>query len=293
MRHSFRVLVIATAISLAACTGDSGPDIPEPTLAFEVVSKDITLQPGGEETFCYYFSTPNDTTLHISKWVSEMTPGSHHMIYFTNLGTQPADGTIDDCNFDSLPLPVYGAQTPLNEVAFPTDDGKGFPLAQNIDPKTPGFFQMHYLNGTDAPLTAHVTLRAYALPDTIVPPHATNHVERATCDVVDGKFWSMTSHSHKQSVATAVKDGASMVFQSVDWEHPGSERWEAPTFHQFSSGQVTWECTYNNNGTNANRTITSGQSARTDEMCMATGYYFPGRGTKGCVFNNGQCQCLL
>jgi hypothetical protein len=239
-----------------------------------------------------------------------MTPGSHHMIYFANVGAASVpDGTIDDCSFDSIPLPVYGAQTPFNEVAFPTDDGKGFPLAQNIDPKTSGFFQMHYLNSTDAPLTAHVTLRAYALPDTVeytrtdlygtynaditIPPHATNHVESATCDVVEGKFWSMSTHSHKQSVATAVKDSSAMVFESLDWEHPGSARWEAPTFQQFSSGRVTWECTYNNTGDNANQTITSGQSARTDEMCMATGYYFPGRGTKGCVFNNGECTCLL
>jgi hypothetical protein len=50
---------------------------------------------------------------------------------------------------------------------------------------------------------------------------------------------------------------------------------------------------YNNTGDNAGRTITSGQSAKTHEMCMATGYYSPALGPKGCLMNDGECTCLL
>jgi hypothetical protein len=198
---------------------------------------------------------------------------------------------------------------PHAEVAFPDDDGMGKPLAQEIPAGSQGYFQMHYLNTSDTALTVDVTLSAYALkPGTVytktdlfatynndisIPPGATNYTVSATCDTVLGKFWSMSSHSHKQSVATAIAEDGNMVFQSTDWEHPGSQEWRAPSFYQFQSGHLTWSCTYNNTGTNAANTIVAGPSAQTNEMCMATGYFFPATGPKGCVMSGGQCRCLL
>jgi hypothetical protein len=183
------------------------------------------------------------------------------------------------------------------------------PLGQDIAPNTAGYFQVHYVNASDQPLVANVSLQAFALPegteytrtdlfgtynnDIVIPPHATNMVVSATCGVVDGKFWSMSTHSHKQSVATAVKEGANTVFSSTDWEHPGMLRFDAPAFYQFSSSELTWECTYSNVGDNADTTVRAGQSARTNEMCMATGYYFPANGPKGCFMSGGECTCLL
>ncbi|MEO8704860.1 MAG: hypothetical protein ABI867_32710 [Kofleriaceae bacterium] len=294
---------------LAAC-GGGGDDPPvNDTPVIEIVSTDITLQPGDEKTFCFYFHTANTETVAINKWVSEMSPGSHHMIYFSNLGSQPPDGTVDECSFnDVIPLPVYGTQIPHEEVDFPTDDGEGLPLAQDITASTAGFFQMHYLNSTDQPLTAHVELKAFALPktteytqtdlfatynnDIAIPPHATDFKVAATCDVVQGKFWSISTHSHKQTTATKITDSADMVFQSTDWEHPGTKRFDEP-FFSFASNTISWECTYSNTGDNAENTVRAGQSARTNEMCMATGYYFPANGPKGCFMSGGTCQCLL
>jgi len=301
-------------LTLAACgtnSPGSGDDVVvDDTPAFEITSQDVTLQPGDEKTFCFYFHTPNTATVAIAKWVSDLATGSHHMIYFTNLlGSQPADGTVDECNLggNTAPVPVYGTQIPHEEVIFPTDDGKGLPLAQNIDPNTAGFLQMHYLNGTDAAITAHVSLKAFALPadtvytrtdmfatynnDIAIPPHATGFKVSASCPVTPGKFWSMSTHSHKQTVATAVQDGSDMVFTSTDWEHPGVKRFD-PSFYQFAGGNITWSCTYDNVGDNADTTVVAGQSARTNEMCMSTGYFFPATGPKGCIFSGGQCFCL-
>ena len=72
-----------------------------------------------------------------------------------------------------------------------------------------------------------------------------------------------------------------MVFESADWEHPGAKEMDSP-FYSFQSGKLTYECTYDNA---SNRTITTGESAATDEMCMASGYYFPSNTPKFC-FNN-------
>ena len=283
--------------------------------AFEIVTKDAMLAPGDQITYCYYFHTPNTSEVLINKWVSDMTPGSHHAILFMNPGgSQPPDGTLDtnNCgglNGTSAPVWTFATQTPHQEELLPTDDGEGKPLAQKIAPGAPAFFQLHYLNATDQPIAAHIDLKAFALPagaaytqtdayvtynnDISIPPHATGKTVTATCPLPQGvKFWTVSTHSHKQSVATDVKDGTSAVFQSTDWEHPGSQNWMAKPFYTFTATSLTWECTYDNTGDNANNTVVAGPSATTNEMCMATGYFFPSTGPKFEVMYNGHCLSL-
>lgn len=297
-------------------TDDPAEDITEPEAAFSITSSELTVMPGEEFTKCFYFTTPNTEKVAVHKWVSDMSPGSHHMIMFRalNPGSNPPDGTVDDCS-NGVAIPFYGTQVPHEEIEFPADDGFGKPLAQEVFGGTPGYFQMHYFNASDQPVVAKVTVSAFALRadiaknvgnytktdlvatynnDIAIPPGAVNHVVSATCPAIDANIWQMSTHSHKQSVGTKVLEAGAMVFESTDWEHPGDRRWSAPDFHKFESGQMTWECTYTNVGDNKDRTVRSGQSAATDEMCMMTGYYFPaGGGPKGCIVDGGQCQCFL
>jgi len=129
--------------------------------------------------------------------------------------------------------------------------------------------------------------------DISIPPHATDFVVSATCDLADKKFWKISTHAHMQAIETTVKDGAETLFTSDNWEHPGHQLWSAPTFYRFQQPQITWQCTYNNTGANADNTIVAGQSARTNEMCMAVGYQFPAVGPRGCIMSGGKCRCLL
>src|SRR4051794_9736940 len=104
-------LVFATVL-VAACgtdptTGDddgmgsgsgsgsgSGGELMPPARGFQVQSPEITIMPGQEITYCYYFKTPNTEAFSIKRWVSKMTPGSHHMIlFFTPTLGQP-EGTV-------------------------------------------------------------------------------------------------------------------------------------------------------------------------------------------------------
>lgn len=282
--------------------------------AFEITSPNITVAPGQEVTYCYYFHTSNKQTVAVNKWVSVLAPGSHHMIMYLNpKGSQPADGTIDQSCGGSggsanVPVWTYATQVENQEENLPGDDGTGKPLAQNIAAGAAGYFQMHYLNATPGSLSAHVELRAYALPvgtsytetdayvtynnDIRIPPNATNFVVSATCPVPAAKFWTMSTHSHKQSVGTTVLDGSTAVFSSADWQHPGSQDWKAPSFFTFTAPMLTWTCTYNNTGSNAGSTVVAGPSAQTNEMCMATGYYFPATGPKFEFVSGGTCYSL-
>jgi hypothetical protein len=309
-------------LSAAAACGSDGaasggnPDaagVDPPARGFQVTSPEVTIMPGQEITYCYYFHTTNTETMVIKKWSSVMTPGSHHMIMYTTASDDMPAGTIstDSCGgFGAANVPswTYAAQTPTNEVALPTDDGTGLPLGQEIAAGTPAYFQMHYLNATDAPLKAHVTLNAEAYEAGVaytrtaayvtynskisIDPHEKGDLESMTCGVpANSKFWLLSTHAHKQAVKTAVKDGmpasTSVVFTSTDWEHPGQMMWTGSPFYAFSTGKLTYECTYDNTGDNAGVTVVSGPSAVKNEMCMATGYYFPATKPLFCLNNVG------
>jgi len=309
MRNSLAYVLV----TLTACGGsspvaheapDSGVDVDggslvPPARGFQIVSPDIAINPGVEVTYCYFFHASNTTDLAIKKWASHMTPGSHHMILYLTPTDMQTPGTMStsQCgvtkNGLTTPVWTYSAQEADAESVLPANDGHGVPVGQLVTAGQSGFLQMHYLNATDAVIHAHVELNAYAYDDgaqvTPAAPFVTYNTKinlppgsatAPSSDTVSGnctitpdlKFYVMTTHTHKQGVHTSVKDGATVVFDSTDWEHPGSATWNKTPFYSFTSGKLTYQCDYRNPN---NRTITTGDSAATDEMCMAVGYYFP------------------
>ena len=271
----------------------SNMDPAPPARGFQLKSPDIAIQPGEEVTYCWYFKAPTTEAFTIKKWSSHMTEGSHHMIvFFTSSAQQPENTVSKGCGITSgtsVATWIYAAQNPDAELALPTDDGAGKPLGMDVAVGQYGFIQMHYVNSSDSVLNAHVTLNADAYDagaattktfayitynsQISIPDGAVGDKEVGNCAISSNqKVWLMSTHAHKQAVHTEVRDGTSVVFASDDWEHPGAKAWMASPFYTFSSGKLTYECTYNNN---TGRTITSGDSAVTDEMCMATGYIFP------------------
>ncbi len=292
---------------------DSGT-IDPPARGFQIVTPDIDIMPLQEITYCYYFRTPNTEPMAIDKWESVMTPGSHHLIMFTTGTTDkmpPGTISTSGCGFGSVaqnpPNWVYSAQTPTASMQLPSDDGAGKPLAIDIPANSAGFVQLHYFNAGDQPIKAHATINAVALDagaaytktaafvtynsQISIPAGSTNYPQSQTIATSafgfpqGAKFWLMSTHAHKQAIKTEIIDGTNSVFSSTDWEHPGAQTWMTSPFYTFTSG-VTYKCTYNNP---TNRTITSGDSAATDEMCMASGYYFPATKSIICLNSLG-CQ---
>lgn len=285
--------------------GPDGGDITPPARGFQIVTPDIDIPAQTEITYCYYFRTPNTEPMAINKWVSHMTPGSHHLIMFTTATDKMPPGTVSasNCGFgggtQNIPSWTYSAQVPDATMSLPADDGTGKPLAIDIAANAAGFVQMHYFNPGDTPIKAHVTINAEALPansaytktaayvtyngSLSIPPGATNLPQTQSCNAPSGgKFWLMSTHAHKQAIKTEVLDGTTVAFTSTNWEHPGAQTWMTSPFFAFASGKVTYRCTYNNP---TGREIRSGDSAATDEMCMASGYYFPA--TKSLICYDG------
>jgi hypothetical protein len=269
-----------------------------PAQGFQVRTPDVVIEPGQEITYCYYLRMPTSDEVGIKRWQSRMTPGSHHMIlYFTPSEEQPA-GTLTASNcgnlggIANLPVWTYAAQSAESASEMPTGVGMAVAAGQ------PAYVQMHYLNTSDEPITVHVTLngetygpsesytRAAAFvtfnTQISVPPNGSSS-STGTCAVPsDASFFAMSTHAHKQAVMTRVTDGAELVFESADWEHPSGRAWNAAPFYRFASGELTYHCDYVNP---TDREVRTGPSAETDEMCMAIGYFFPAAAAKMCINN--------
>ena len=311
---SSRILSFAFATTtLTACGGsgsgtvDPTPDAPgitPPTNGFALTSPDVSIPAGGELTYCWYFKTSNTAEVDITKWTSHMTAGSHHLIVYLTSGPtagKPIDSAPTACGGGGLQdVWSYSAQSPDVVMQIPTDDGAGKPLAMKIPAGQYGFIQMHYVNTGDVALNAHVEVTADGLatgtaftPTSAfvtyvssfqIPATATagnEYTVTNTCQVPAGrKFWTMSTHAHKQAVETKVVDNttAGRVFDSIDWEHPGAVVWN-PAFYGFAS-TFTNSCKYLNT---TGHIIDEGQSAVTNEMCMAVGYQFPATQPTFCV----------
>lgn len=299
MRASVSLAAIVTGLVLAACGGggaaDDGVDAtPAPAEGFRIQTPPIRIEAGQEITYCYYTTIPTTRTIGVKKWSSTMTPGSHHLILFFHSGSQ-ADGTITaNCGFGGgagqLPFWTYSAQTPTQSAPMPAGVG----MTVNAGQKA--FVQMHYLNTSDAPIMASVTIdaEAYAEGEAYTPAAAyvtyNTQIDLAanstgsaggTCNVpADAKFFALSTHAHHFSTHTEVKDGASMVFQSDNWDHPGAVSWPVDPFYTFASGKLTYRCDYDNT---SGARVRTGDSAQTDEMCMAVGYFFPATAAKFCI----------
>jgi len=284
------------------------PATPPPASAFRIVSPEIEISPLQEISYCYYFRTSNNVAAAIRRFSSEKTAVVRQAVFYTTEDMQgaPVDkqapGTVSaaNCGIGAagpvVPRWVYAAHDSSEELVLPPDDGTGKPLAIEVAPNAPGFLMLHVYNPTEQPAIAQVTIEAQSLdPGTeytetasymtwnqniSIGPGAIGDGESQSCAAPPGAlFWRLTTNSHKQSVLTQVRDGATLLFQGTDWEAPGAQVFPAAPFASFSTGQITYECTYDNP---SNRTITSGESFAVDEACMAVGYFFPATGPQLC-----------
>jgi hypothetical protein len=279
--------------------------MPPPTRGFQLASPGIDVAPNEDSTYCYYFKTSNIDQMDIQRWASHIGPGVHDIVlYLTPTVLQPA-GTMNSngcavADGTGGTSWSYAAQTSDAEMQLPADDGSGKPVGLVVRAGQAGFLQIHVRNMTAAALKADVTLNAFAYPADVQTTHAapftalnlngpsyvmvnagtagkpaTNTVGGSCLFPPDpsGKpiqFFGITTYTHKQGVHTVVKDGASKIFESTSWEHPGTMT--SPQFYTFQSGTLSYQCDYVNGNA---YTIMSGDDVTTQEMCMAVGYFFP------------------
>ena len=255
----------------------------------------ITVQPGQESFLCYYKTLPNTSEFDVGKMQSWMTPGSsHHFIAYNEGNAVQADGTLSACSFGGGTW-MYATSLPGEIIELAMPQGVGLPLQAN----TQIMLNMHFINTGSTPVTPQVKMNVIATQNlqyraaamvsfnaTINVPPATaagpgKQTVYGTCTAAAGsKFFVMTTHTHKHAVESKVNyvsgGQTTNLVDTTDWEHPDVGLWNAPNFLTVKAGDsFTYSCAYQNTGTTP---VTVGETAASNEMCMAIGYYFPAGG---------------
>jgi hypothetical protein len=305
---------------LAAAAANAGFYIETPNYdANDPNANNLIVMPSQEIFLCYYVTLPNTAEVDIGGFQSWMSPGSsHHFIVYQLGGTGPfagtpqPSGTISQCRGAGGTW-IYATSTPGEVIGMNMPSGVGLPFAAS----TQLVLNMHFINPGTEVLYPKVKLNVLFAQNVQqkaavmvsfntkinVPPATQSgpgtQTVSGTCSAPAGaQFFAMSTHTHKHATAAMVDflsggSSSEIVHTGVtqnypadqlqgsgtDWEHPGVGQWYAPNYLTVNSGDsFTYSCTYENTGSAA---VTVGETAASNEMCMAVGYYFPA-GTARC-----------
>jgi hypothetical protein len=258
---------------------------------FSLPDGSVTVQPGSEGYYCYYNTLQQNTV--VGAFQSWMAPGSsHHFITFEET-PQHADGEVSSCAFGSgnwrYATSVSGQ---IIELKFPDTVGLQIAAGQQID------MNMHFLNAGSSPANPVVKLNLVYAQNVqnyatamisfnagINVPAGGMQTVNGTCTAPGGSnFFTLTTHTHKWATnaqVNLVRGGQTTnIVNTTDWEKPDTAIWNGPTWLTMGPGDsFTYSCTYSNSGPIP---ITVGETATSNEMCMAIGYFFP-TGTASCL----------
>jgi hypothetical protein len=267
-----------------------GTDIapPAPADGFQIVSPaSITLTPGAEQFWCYTKNIPGTGEVDVGGFQSWMTKGaSHHFITFHNTGG--VDGQLVSCPLGSGDWVyatsrsgmIIGMDLPQN-VGLPFQAGSSLIMNMHlintgIDVVKP-VVKLNVMYAKNVMYKAGSVFSLAANAQIRVPPNGTQTV-RGSCTAPAGsKFFLWTTHSHKfttEDNIDYVSGGKTTnIVHTTDWENPGTHVWGAPDFLTVKAGDsFNYSCTYRNT---LAQTLTFGETANSNEMCLAIGYYFP------------------
>jgi hypothetical protein len=271
-----------------AQAGDAGfPDV--------TFSMSGTVDGGGEAFACLYVQMPAQHETAISSAESHYTPGSHHfLVYRTSYkGLPDGGGAVHPCTdaeqITNITGSYYEAQTPDTRRDLPSG------VAHVFQPGEVLLMTAHYLNPSQATLTTHVDFRLHATdpkavkdvagsvffynPQIDIPPMSRVTVTR-TCPIdKDIHLALLWSHMHARGVGFVASTddpttpGGSELYESTTWSEPVARSFPyAPPVVVHAGSTITYSCTYDNPTPD---TFVQGQSARTNEMCILHGMYWP------------------
>jgi hypothetical protein len=282
-----RKLALLAVLTAAACSGSPGAPNPGGTSKTYSLSP-FTINPGEEQINCYYLPSENQER-YISKFTVDMNAGSHHLVVFRIDETQirgmlPAAGPTP-CTQVEIPAGLDGmlpgSQQLHSEFAMP--DGVGM----KIEKYHGLYFQSHYINATQAPITTQVTYKLdyvdkakvqtiagmifYSNFNLNIPPGMST--ADMTCHAPqDLKLLTATGHMHMHGLTFDATVGGANIYHTNNWDEPNGSIFPAPGMDVAKGTPIAWSCGYNNT-TSGN--LMFGNSASKNEMCIFAALYYP------------------
>ena len=211
-----------------------------------------------------------------------MTPGSHHMFGFLN--SPGTSSGLQDCGGLEFSDYIHSAQTPQQANEYPANMGRLWQGGYGVR------ILAHYLNPGSSSIHATVSINFDVVDSKAVQTYVAGiFLNNATLSVRPGSatashsyrltqninLMSGVSHMHKQGIGFVANtsDGRTL-YQGTNWDEPEPTVFN-PAMPINSGTTITWTCTYNNT---TGRTLTFGESASTNEMCIFTGTFYPSPG---------------
>jgi hypothetical protein len=252
----------------------------------------------GAEVFkCQKFANPFGGAVDLLQMHGVMSVGSHHFFLF-NLDSTSASlytTTLEDCPGQGIefhPFPFLSQQQDWT-VQYPTA-ADGSPMGYPVAATNSLMINVHYLNATANPITANVTITLKAAKPGVVKTHVgtlflnnttlTVPVTPMTAPMAESMTWagdpslaanysifSSWSHMHKWSIDFKASTNGNVFYDETNWDTPQLV-FHDPVIPMTSSQSITWSCNYYND---TGSTLTFGDSAIKNVMCIYLGQYFP------------------
>jgi hypothetical protein len=290
MAHRFGLCLVLLGI-VQGCSDTSTRSSAEPVRpdasdgsaagTVDIAMQPFTVPPGGEAYKCQNFTNPfGNAPVDVDRFEARMPAGSHHMIVFFVDGV--TDGPLEDCSGSEFHPNVFGAQVAGDSVI---DLPRGIGVA--IPPSSGLRYQLHFVNTTGSEAVASVTTKYHvAAPGSItehagqllfsneditIPPGVPTQVTK-TCSVPqDLSILGVSAHVHTHAVDFVATTGGTELYETKGWSDPVPKRFDPP-FPLPANQAVTFTCSYVNDTA---QTITFGESAVTNEMCILGAIYYP------------------
>jgi hypothetical protein len=304
-----RTLILVTtafALTLAACSSDANSDdaagaatsgggagtssssLPSVTLETE----SVTVQPGQETFKCQNFENPfGGVDVAIVQSESFMTASHHmHVFYLDSSASSP----LEDCSGLEFGRMIHGSQTPETLTMYPEGLGK------RINGSNGMRIQVHLLNTTEQAITSSVkVIFHYTDPSNItaevaslymnqpfinVPAQATGQASGSCTLPRDANVLWAVSHMHQYAthfVASATS--GEQIYEGTQWDEPQPRVFD-PALPLRAGTRIDYQCTYNNT---SSATLTFGDSAQFNEMCILSAAYYPAPNGEPILCNTG------
>jgi hypothetical protein len=239
----------------------------------------FVVPPGGEVFKCQNFENPFGADVDIVESEHTMSTGSHHMFVFHQAGA--FDDPLQSCSGLEYARYIHASQRPHQIFAYPDGMGRRLPLTDGLR------IQVHYLNTTDQPVTAKVAVTLHTGTVTTyvgqlfmntlavsIPPRSAGSAGSA-CAVPPGiSLLGAASHMHRSGTHfKAQTDDGRAIYETTEWSEPPLHVY-TPPFAVSPGTAIQYHCDYQND---TDSTLTFGESAATNEMCIFSADYFPAK----------------
>lgn len=284
-----------TSMSSGSTATSSGTTTPPLGAAAVITMDSFMVPPGGEVYYCQDFANPfGGMDANIQMFESHMSKGSHHLLLFYKDGVT-SDGPIEKCSGLEFAATPYGSQAPDDSLEFP-------PGVAALVPGTSGLrIQSHYLNTTNTAIDAKVQITLHQAaagtvqnqagvlfvvdPKFMIQPNSSAVVMDDCTIPQDMNVLRANSHMHQHGTNFVATVGGSSVYQTTQWSEPKSAIFDPPM--AFKAGDpLHFACSFTNNSSS---TLTFGESAQTNEMCIFTAVFYPAPPGQATITAN-QCK---